>query len=227
MPTDTDPYVPSSPIVTDGDKLVSFAVDAWKTTVSVQQHFNDLELRVRNFAITFITAVLGLVGLALKDDPRSLLPWALLAIGIIGWLAFYVMDRWWYHRFLEGAGQHAGNVEKWLVAATGTGTHLFHLSETIKDKSAVRIMNREVHSRHRIDLFYCAVVAAALVLAIVLYHARPSKELRPTEVVLKTDPGGLALSLPPGVGVCSAPVPTPQTAPPPLAPAPQRGKPKR
>ena len=76
--TDTNPSIPASPIVSDPEKLLSSAVDAWKTTVSVQQHFNDLELRVRNFAITFMTAVLGLVGLALKEEPDSLLPWALL-----------------------------------------------------------------------------------------------------------------------------------------------------
>ncbi|TGR62067.1 hypothetical protein EN866_41865, partial [Mesorhizobium sp. M2D.F.Ca.ET.223.01.1.1] len=29
---------------------LNLAVDAWKKTVDVQQHFNDLEMRVRNFA---------------------------------------------------------------------------------------------------------------------------------------------------------------------------------
>ncbi|HVO19963.1 MAG TPA: hypothetical protein VMU15_11945 [Anaeromyxobacter sp.] len=209
--------------MSDPEKLLSSAVDAWKTTVSVQQHFNDLELRVRNFAITFMTAVLGLVGLALKEEPDSLLPWALLLIGIVGWLAFYMMDRWWYHRFLEGAGEHAGVAEVWLAAATGTGTHLFNLSETIKQKSGISIGKHKIRSKHRIDLFYAAVAVAAAVLAVVFYwHSGPPKESKPTEVVLSAAPGAIPISLPPGVW-CSCP----PSAPPPTEPTSPATQPPR
>jgi len=39
----------------------------WKTTVVVQQHFNDLELRIRNFAVTLLVTVIGAAALALKE----------------------------------------------------------------------------------------------------------------------------------------------------------------
>ena len=36
------------------DESTQFALETWKKTVDVQQHFNDLEMRIRNFAITVV-----------------------------------------------------------------------------------------------------------------------------------------------------------------------------
>jgi hypothetical protein len=52
------PEKPNAPLV-EGAEMVKLAVEAWKKTVDVQQHFNDLELRVRNFAITFTAGFWG------------------------------------------------------------------------------------------------------------------------------------------------------------------------
>ncbi len=136
--TDPDhrPETPKAPLV-EGAELVKLAVEAWKKTVDVQQHFNDLELRVRNFAITFTAAVLGLVGWALKEGMDSLLPAGLLAIGTLGWLAFYLMDRHWYHRFLDGAVAHGQGIEDWLC--TATGTEVFSLASGIKEASGIHL----------------------------------------------------------------------------------------
>lgn len=54
-----------------GDPLLEQAVDAWKQTVQVQEHFNDIELRIRNFAITLLLATLGAAGVAMKDGMRA------------------------------------------------------------------------------------------------------------------------------------------------------------
>ena len=35
------------------------ALEVWKTTVDVQKHFNELELKIRNFAITVVGAFLA------------------------------------------------------------------------------------------------------------------------------------------------------------------------
>jgi len=208
MTPPTDPELP--PQLVDGEKLVPFAVEAWKTTVSVQEHINDLELRIRNFAITFATAILGVVGLAIKEYPSSRFPLVLLIIGVVGWVAFYVMDRFWYHRFLEAAGAQAGKAEQWLSAATGTGTNVFNLAGEIKDASSVVLWKVKIRSKHRIDIFYGAfvVIAGILALALLTYVA-PQKQNPPLEVVLKAAPGLLAS---PAAG--TGPAPSPQVAPP-------------
>jgi hypothetical protein len=48
-------------------RLGAGQIEIWKKIVDVQQHFNDLELRVRNFALIVTGAFLGLGGCAIKD----------------------------------------------------------------------------------------------------------------------------------------------------------------
>jgi hypothetical protein len=45
-------------------------IDIWKKVVDVQQHFNDLEMRIRNFAITILGALFGAASLALSRDVK-------------------------------------------------------------------------------------------------------------------------------------------------------------
>jgi len=159
---------PSATPVVEGVELIRLAVEGWKKTVDVQQHFNDLELRIRNFAITFITAVLGFVGLALKDGNKSILPAGLFWIGTLGWFGFYFMDRHWYHRFLEAAVDHGRAVEGWL--RTATGTEVFSLASGIKQASGIPLLrDRKLRSRHRLDLFYGGFWLAFAVLFAVFY----------------------------------------------------------
>src|ERR1019366_5191697 len=42
-------------------------VEIWKKTIDVQQHFNDLGMKVRNFGLTLLVGVLGGTALAVKD----------------------------------------------------------------------------------------------------------------------------------------------------------------
>ncbi|MEM1398025.1 MAG: hypothetical protein AAGH38_11345, partial [Pseudomonadota bacterium] len=51
--------------MTNEDKAL--LLSAWKQTVDVQMHFNDLELRIRNFAFVLTGAFLALGGYALRD----------------------------------------------------------------------------------------------------------------------------------------------------------------
>jgi hypothetical protein len=85
-------------------------IEIWKKIVDVQQHFNDLELRIRNFALGVTGAFLGLGGYAIKDGGFIQLFGINISIAgivifcaIIPLFAFYFMDRLWYHRLLDGA----------------------------------------------------------------------------------------------------------------------------
>ena len=40
----------------DWQRIGDAVVEAWKKTVDVQQQFNDIELRIRNYAITLLVA---------------------------------------------------------------------------------------------------------------------------------------------------------------------------
>ena len=82
-------------------------IEAWKQTVAVQMHFNDLAIRIRSFALTAVAALLTASGLAQGQGNRLVLVAALVL-----WAAFYLMDRWWYYHLLLGAVTHGLALEE-------------------------------------------------------------------------------------------------------------------
>lgn len=150
-------------------------LDVWKKTVDVQQHFNDLELKIRNFAVTLLVAVVAGVGLALKDSVTihfansdwPLAPWIVLA-GMFAWAMFYIMDRLWYHQFLYGAVKHGMQVEKELKSL-GINANL---TTAIGESSIVKVGKRELHSKHKYNIIYGGIFVALLASAIALFRSQ-------------------------------------------------------
>ena len=138
---------------------------AWERTIRVQQHFNDLELRIRNNAVIVLAAFIGAVGAVVsKSDTTSAttLPSVLLLTALIAWSAFYVMDRWWYHMLLIGAVKHAELIEKRFPDMPE-----LHLTGSIGDASPLNVFGAEIHSSTKMDLFY-GTVGLGLLLGILL-----------------------------------------------------------
>ena len=142
-------------------------MEAWKMAVQVQQHFNQLELQIRNFAITLVAAVIGAAAFAIKESYVLLIGSTAVSAavpvflaGVVGLLAFYFMDRFWYHNLLIGSVKHALKIEK----RYSTNTPELGLSTVIGKSSPQTFWRFEIHSSQKIDLFY----AAGLTLLIVL-----------------------------------------------------------
>ncbi|MDQ4086919.1 MAG: hypothetical protein M3177_02725 [Pseudomonadota bacterium] len=140
-------------------------LEVWKTTVDVQKHFNDLEMRVRSIAITVLAAFLAAAGYTLKEGLRlhifgqdvPLTVFLLLAATIC-WLSFYLMDRLWYHRLLRGAVDHGLKVEQALEK------HIpeIGLTRSIGDASPFFIKGKKVSSNEKMDWFYGSIVVLLL-----------------------------------------------------------------
>jgi hypothetical protein len=154
------------------DQLTSL----WEKTIDVQMHFNDLQLRVRNFAILLISAFVGGFGAAMKENffvhvalfniPISSL---ILAFAALVWLAFYFMDTLWYHPLLIGSVMHGMVLEGEIKKLTG----LPGLTDAIKKSSPVRIpvIGIEIHSKHKSHVFYLFIFSILLALSLVLGFA--------------------------------------------------------
>jgi hypothetical protein len=149
-------------------KPTSDAIDAWKTAVEVQQHFNQLELQIRNFAVSLLAAVIGGSAFAIKEDYQITIGTAtisaavpILAAGIFGLLAFYFMDRWWYHNLLLGAVFQALKIEKHY----GNTFPELALSTMIGKESPQTFWKFEIHSQEKIDIFYSVGLALLIFLA--------------------------------------------------------------
>lgn len=99
------------------------AVDLWKKIVDVQMRFNDLCLRLRSVAITVLGTLLVAAAAAFKfggtikilnyEEPTTAI---FFSISIIVWMAFFWIDRYWYHELLKGAVYHGQEIEEKLKA---------------------------------------------------------------------------------------------------------------
>ena len=154
-------------------------LEIWKKCVDVQMHFNGIELQIRNYAVTLLVAVIGAVAYALKERVEVnvsghtfSIAVAILPAGILGWTAFYFMDRHWYHRLLLGSVQHAARIEKAVGPELELGDAISKASPIPICEKKIRSANAgtetvqkiEIRSSQRIDLFYAAGLTFLIVL---------------------------------------------------------------
>jgi hypothetical protein len=159
--------------------LAAGQIEIWKKIVDVQQHFNDLELRVRNFALIVTGAFLGLGGYAIKDggmiDAFGLemsVAGVVVFSAIFPLAAFYFMDRLWYHRLLDGAVK-AGIEAESTIKALG---YKVDLGSKISEYSpfTLWLTDRKIHSKTKMDIFYAMLMAALLLVSLSLgFEVRP------------------------------------------------------
>jgi hypothetical protein len=155
-------------------------IEIWKKIVDVQQHFNDLELRIRNYALIVTGAFLGLGGYAIKDaGVIGLFGMNISIAGIVVFsaifplFAFYFMDRLWYHRLLAGA-VNAGIEAETELKSLG---YKVDLGTEISKSSPFKMWffgQKNVRSKNKMDLFYGTLLASLLIISVVLgFGVRP------------------------------------------------------
>lgn len=158
-------------------------IEVWKTCVTVQQHFNDLEMRIRNFAISVVGALIASVSFTYQQGLETSLFGVKLPTGIglvvaaiFAWGGFFLMDRYWYHILLKGSVHHAGKIEeryKDEIPEIGLG-------KTISSASGnVKILGITMNSDRRLTSFYCAGFFILVLLFVALLFAEPNR--KPTE----------------------------------------------
>jgi hypothetical protein len=166
-------------------------IDVWKTIVGVQMHFNELAMRIRGLFITILIALFASIGF-LIDKQLSLQLWRLNIqyavlvplFGIFGAMLFYLIDRYWYHRLLKGAVNHAIKIEQKFRAELPE----LSLSEEIGKESffipkrwsltwiAAKLLVRherfgskgQIHSDAKLEIFYKSVMAVLACLSVFL-----------------------------------------------------------
>jgi hypothetical protein len=139
-------------------------LQVWEKTVDVQMHFNELQMKIRNFGILLVSAIVGVAGIALKEHTSIGLKmfgyyWSgnltsvLFLVAAACWLCFYFMDLFWYHPLLIGAVRHGATIEKALMKRMPSIT----LGDTISKESAMKIGEVELHSDDKSSIFYLAI----------------------------------------------------------------------
>ena len=137
---------------------VAHVVEAWKKTVEVQQHFNEIEMKIRNYAITVLVAVLGAVAFAVKEGLPALAG-VFLCFGAVGVLLFFFMDLAWYHRLLMGAVRHGVKIEQ----DHANDLPELGLTTAIGRASPLKAGKYEIHSTQKLVGFYVGLVLAMVI----------------------------------------------------------------
>jgi hypothetical protein len=172
---------------------IGFVLRIWEKTVDVQQHFNDIEMKIRNAAITVMAALLGATGFALKEHlvirfGNFAVPVAasLLVTALLTWAAFYFVDEHWYHRLLYGAVRHGQKVEDSLKGILPE----ISLTGSIGGHSPFKIFRWEVHSVAKMRLFYGAVGVAIIAFGVLIAWAENSGPGRDAVQPISVQTGG-------------------------------------
>ena len=146
---------------------IPHVLDIWKKVVDVQQHFNEIELKIRNFAVTIYTFFLGGIGYCVYNEIKiSDRPVAsfLAFVGAIAIFAFFYMDKYWYHQFLKGASKTAGQIEnKWIKVLPE-----LKLSTKISDESHVGLFCKKTKSDRKYYFFYGLLIIPLIAIGIIL-----------------------------------------------------------
>ena len=163
----------------DDDDRVKHYIELWKQTVAVQQHFNDLEWRIRQLALTALTFALGAAAIAARERSflmifgvRFQLASTLLVFGLILWPSFYFVDQVWYHRLLIGAVKHGETLERAIQTYLPEAGLTLTISQASPYRLSVRLGSFRhswlIHSRVKLRIFYATGSLSLIIAAIAL-----------------------------------------------------------
>ncbi|CAE6891207.1 hypothetical protein ACOMICROBIO_GDFFDHBD_00911 [Vibrio sp. B1REV9] len=170
-------------------------VDVWKKIVDVQQHFNDLEMKVRNFGLLIISAFISAIGVSLKSQYEAeILGYevpvaAFLALGaLVVWMLVFLVDVYWYHPLLKGAVLKGIEIEEQLKLDLPN----INLTQKIGAESAVSILGiKNVRSTTKAKIFYLGIGGVLLSIAVLLLMISDKVE---NEKALQNSGVGMELS---------------------------------
>ena len=169
---------------TESDDEIKNVIEIWKKCVDVQQHFNDLEMRIRNFAVSFVGVLIAAVGFTYQQKLETTIFGLKFAAGlglvvgaIFAWTSFFLMDRFWYHILLKGSVKHALMIE----SAYTDRIPSIGLGKTISEVSgAVKVAGVTMNSDKRLTNFYLLGFGLLGVVFVCLLFAVPLKPDVPT-----------------------------------------------
>jgi len=154
------------------DSGLDAIITIWEKVVDLQMHFNEMCMNLRRTAVATLGALLaagalafrfgGLVHVFNKDVSIALI---FVAVALLVWISFWLMDRFWYHELLRASVSYAEGL--------GAPAKAAGLSVALDMSAQIRSANHRslgLSGGNKINLFYAGGVLA-LVTAIGLLYA--------------------------------------------------------
>lgn len=162
-------------------EMLKIKVDVWKQVINTQQHFNDLAMKIRNFAILILSAFIGAIAVSFKSGFSLVVMGHSTSIatilsfgGAIIWLLFFFVDVYWYHPLLIGAVKKGMAIETHLENELRDVIDLTHtIGRESPKEIKFSIFKKEIakfklHSNHKAKAFYLGVFFLLLASSIIL-----------------------------------------------------------
>jgi hypothetical protein len=171
------------------DERAKQIIEVWKAVVGVQQHFNDIGMRIRSMFVTILLALFASIGFLLDKgltlelgNVRIQFATLIPLFGVFGSALFYFIDRYWFHRLLVGSVNHAITIENAYKAelpelslSSAIGKESPYAPRGIVWLAAKLLVSHgkfakdgKLHSDGKIELFYKSVMVALVCTSIAI-----------------------------------------------------------
>ncbi len=148
-------------------------ISIWEKTIDLQIHFNEMCLTLRRTAVTAIGVTLGAGALAFRFGGNVAVAGSVVSVaflfvlvGIALCVAFFLMDRFWYHELLRASVRYAEDMEQ---PAKDLGFPCpLDLSRKIRERNQQGVLQS---GGAKILAFYAIIAAGLIVAAILLFFS--------------------------------------------------------
>lgn len=165
---EANPIAPvDAPNNTNAEQIISI----WEKTLDVQMHFNDMCLSLRRAAVSAVGALLAAGALSFRYGGHVKVlsqdvsvAFLFVAVSLLVWLSFFVMDRFWYHELLRASVRYANGLTE--PALTSGLTVRLNISEEIRTANHKSL---NMSGGTKITVFYSTVAFGLLATGYGLY----------------------------------------------------------
>ncbi|OAB87818.1 hypothetical protein AWH69_07210 [Janibacter melonis] len=168
---------------------VGHYIEMWKQATQVNQHFNDIEWRIRGLALTVATFSIGAAGVAAREGATAFgvsVGSLLLVVGLLLWYAFYFVDLAWYHQLLRASVSQTEKIEQEIIKVLPLGGHATAITagSAYRPNGLVRFLSRResMRSSDKLMWFYRVGALALILVAIGLQISSMQTEPTPDPV---------------------------------------------
>lgn len=146
-------------------------IKVWEKVVDLQMRFNEMCMNLRRTAISVLGVMLAAGALSFRfggiieiKSKQISVAFVFVAIALLVWISFYLMDRYWYHQLLRSTVSYAESLQS---SATNAGLSFeLDVSKRIREENHKSL---NLSGAAKINWFYGVIAVSLLVAELFLY----------------------------------------------------------
>lgn len=150
------------PVAVNADHLIK----VWEKVIDLQMHFNEMCMNLRRTAISVLGVMLAAGALSFRfggtieiGSNTMSVAFVFVAVALLVWVSFYLMDRFWYHQLLRSTVSYAESLQ---TSAKNAGLSFdLDVSKKIREENHKSL---NLSGAAKINWFY-GVIAVSLIVA--------------------------------------------------------------